>query len=49
MFDLKKSKGQIDQWEVMDFLNAYTRNLHLPWTFQQSHSKRYPHPVSLNA
>ena len=36
-FDLKKSKGQIDQWRVMDFLdfltdflNAYSRNLHLP-------------------
>ena len=34
---LKKSKGQIDQWRVMDFLdilmdflNAYSRNLHLP-------------------
>ena len=21
---VKKSKGQIDQWRVMDFLNAYT-------------------------
>ena len=30
-FDLKKSKGQIGQWRVMDFLNSYSQNLHLPW------------------